>query len=459
MYEEYYATSTPEMSDDSTANTLPNEDTPSSSLISIKEDEAPQIVTSSEEPVANEPTSPVSNENANEHVQEDVAAFDKNDFNNPFHTPVLEEAESSSTFQDPSNMHEFYKRHRSTDLWTKNHPLEQVIGDPSKPKRNSSQMAWLNQDADNTVIQNKSRLVAKGYGQEQGVDFEESFAPVARLEDVRIFVAYATHKNFSIYQMDIKTAFLNGPLKKEVFVHQSPRGIFICQSQYTLDLLNRHGMEKCDSICTPMAIAKLDADLEGTQVDETKYRSMIGGLMYLTASRPDIAFATFVYARYQSRPTEKHLKERAVATLILAAPAKDNTSITDRESHCSTELRADATSSLTDLTQDKTPYFDKNLLLSGADVMEMIRQRAAEVVGSSRGHNVDEHIYENCEDATEKEEGLEHVHLHNDCKKEKKRGSKPLLMPKERTSVNNSPTQTFRNNLPLYDKYMMANPQ
>ncbi|GJY80320.1 retrovirus-related pol polyprotein from transposon TNT 1-94 [Tanacetum coccineum] len=68
--------------------------------------------------------------------------------------------------------------------------------------------------------ENKSRLVAKGYGQEEGIDFEESFALVARLEAVRIFVAYATYKNFPIYQMAVKTTFLNGPLKKEVFVRQ-----------------------------------------------------------------------------------------------------------------------------------------------------------------------------------------------------------------------------------------------
>ncbi|GJX11102.1 ribonuclease H-like domain-containing protein [Tanacetum coccineum] len=120
---------------------------------------------------------------------------------------------------------------------------------------------WKNKtDAKNTVILNKSHLVAKGYGQEEGIDFEESFAPVARLKAV----------------------------------HQSLRGIFICQSQNIVDLLKKHGMEKCDTISTPMAIAKLDADLQGTQVDQTRYHSMIGGLMYLTASRPDIAFATFV---------------------------------------------------------------------------------------------------------------------------------------------------------------------
>ncbi|GJR89720.1 retrovirus-related pol polyprotein from transposon TNT 1-94 [Tanacetum coccineum] len=75
-------------------------------------------------------------------------------------------------------------------------------------------------DAENTVIRNKSRLVAKVYGQEEGIDFEESFAPIARLEVIRIFVAYAAHKNFPIYQMDVKTTFLNGPLKEEVFVRQ-----------------------------------------------------------------------------------------------------------------------------------------------------------------------------------------------------------------------------------------------
>ncbi|GJZ54214.1 retrovirus-related pol polyprotein from transposon TNT 1-94 [Tanacetum coccineum] len=76
-------------------------------------------------------------------------------------------------------------------------------------------------------------------------------------------------------------------------VHQSPRGIFIFQSQYTMDILKKHGMEKCDTVSTPMATTKLDADLQGTPIDQTKYRSMIRGLMYLTTSRPDIACATF----------------------------------------------------------------------------------------------------------------------------------------------------------------------
>ncbi|GJX89620.1 retrovirus-related pol polyprotein from transposon TNT 1-94 [Tanacetum coccineum] len=92
-------------------------------------------------------------------------------------------------------------------------------------------------------------------------------------------------------------------------VHQSPRGIFICQSQYAIELLKKHGLDECVSMSTPMATERLDADLQGTLTDQTNYCGIIGGLMYLTASRPDIAFATFVCARYQARPTVKHLKE------------------------------------------------------------------------------------------------------------------------------------------------------
>ncbi|GKC50506.1 retrovirus-related pol polyprotein from transposon TNT 1-94 [Tanacetum coccineum] len=92
-------------------------------------------------------------------------------------------------------------------------------------------------------------------------------------------------------------------------VHQSPRGIFISQSQYAIKLLKKHGLDECVSMSTPMATKRLDADLQGTPTDQTTYRCMIGGIMYLTASRPDITFATFVCARYQARPTVKHLKE------------------------------------------------------------------------------------------------------------------------------------------------------
>ncbi|GKE33622.1 retrovirus-related pol polyprotein from transposon TNT 1-94 [Tanacetum coccineum] len=198
MYEEYYPTGSHEVSDNFAANTLDNDHISSSLSIVVEQDDAPQIVSSLEEQVVTDPNSPVLNEVANEFDQEDVADFDGNTFHNAPQTPEFDVAVSSSTYQDPSNMHQFYQQHRSIDRWTKNHPLKQVIGDLSKP--------------------NKSRLVAKGYGQGEGIDFEDSFAPVARLEAVRIFVAYAAHMKFPIFQMDVKTSFLNGPLKEEVFV-------------------------------------------------------------------------------------------------------------------------------------------------------------------------------------------------------------------------------------------------
>nr|GEZ99907.1 uncharacterized mitochondrial protein AtMg00810-like [Tanacetum cinerariifolium] len=110
----------------------------------------------------------------------------------------------------------------------------------------------------------------------EGVDFEESFAPVARLEAVRLFITYAVHKSFTVYQMYVKTAFLYGPLKEKV-------------------------------IGTPMATKHLDANLSGTPIDQTKYCSKVGALMYLTTSRPDIMHAPCYCARYQAQPTEKHL--------------------------------------------------------------------------------------------------------------------------------------------------------
>ncbi|GJZ99121.1 retrovirus-related pol polyprotein from transposon TNT 1-94 [Tanacetum coccineum] len=135
---------------------------------------------------------------------------------------------------------------------------------------------WKNKkDEDNTIICIKARLVAKGYRQEKGIAFEESFAPVARLEAVRIFIAYAAHKVFPIYQMDVKMDFLNGSLKEEVYVNE-PDGFvdpdhlkkFSLKAKYALEILKRHGMDKCDSIGTPMATKpKLDADLDANLSD------------------------------------------------------------------------------------------------------------------------------------------------------------------------------------------------
>nr|GEV40238.1 copia protein [Tanacetum cinerariifolium] len=111
---------------------------------------------------------------------------------------------------------------------------------------------WKNKtDAENMIIQNKSRLVAKGYGQEEGTNFEESFAPVARLEAVRIFVAYAAHNNFPIYQMDVKMEFLNGPMKGEVFVRQ-PDGFVDLEFPNHVYRLKKdlYGLKQAPRACT-----------------------------------------------------------------------------------------------------------------------------------------------------------------------------------------------------------------
>nr|GEV37501.1 retrovirus-related Pol polyprotein from transposon TNT 1-94 [Tanacetum cinerariifolium] len=337
-----------------------------------------------------------STENMNQaEMVEEYAQVENDEFINIFCTPVQDKEETSSRHVDSSNMNTFYQHHPSEHRWTKDHPLEQVIGNPSQSVRTRRQLesdgemymfaltvsrtepknikeamadsAWIESmqeelyqfdRLDNTVTQNKSHLVAKGYAQKEGVDFKESFAPVARLEAVRLFIAYAAHKSFTVYQMDMKTAFLYGPLKVEVYVnqpdgfvdpyhpdkvyrltkalyglkqaprawydelsnflvskgfskgiqiHQFPRGIFINQAKYAQEILIKHGMTSCDSVGTPMATKHLDADLSGTSVDQTKYRSMVRALMYLTASRPDIMHATCYCARYQAKPTEKHL--------------------------------------------------------------------------------------------------------------------------------------------------------
>jgi hypothetical protein len=95
------------------------------------------------------------------------------------------------------------------------------------PRRNQNIIGikWVfrnKQDEHDVVTRNKARLVAKGYSQVKGLDFDETYAPIARLESIRILLAYATHHGFKLYQMDVKSAFLNGPIKEEIYVEQPP---------------------------------------------------------------------------------------------------------------------------------------------------------------------------------------------------------------------------------------------
>ncbi|KAH9649857.1 hypothetical protein KPL70_026141 [Citrus sinensis] len=273
-------------------------------------------------------------------------------------------------------------------------------------------------DESGVVVRNKARLVAQGYNQEQGIDFDETFAPVARLESIRMLLAYACHKNFILYQMDVKSAFLNGYILEEVYVKQPPgfenekfpnhvyklfkalyglkqaprawydrlknfllendfsmgkadttlfvkhknqdilivqiyvddiifgstnellckefsscmskefemsmmgelkyflglqikqneEGIFINQAKYVKDLLKLFGIDDSKTKNTPMSTTtKLDKDEKGKEVDIKMYRGMIGSLLYLTASRPDIMFSVCLCARFQSCSKESHL--------------------------------------------------------------------------------------------------------------------------------------------------------
>ncbi|GKC33189.1 retrovirus-related pol polyprotein from transposon TNT 1-94 [Tanacetum coccineum] len=238
------------------------------------------------------------------------------------------------------------------------------------------------------VIRNKVRLVAQGYTQEEGIDYDEVFAPIARIEAIRLFLAYALFKYFVVYQMDVKSTFLYGKIEEEVYVcqplgfedpdfpdrvykvekalyglHQAPRawyetlstylldngfqrgkidktlfikrhkgdillmsfmgeltfflglqvkqkkdGIFISQDKYVEEILKKFRFTEVKTASTPMETQKpLLKDEDGKEVDVHMYRSMIGSLMYLTSSRPDIMFAVCACARYQVNPKVSHL--------------------------------------------------------------------------------------------------------------------------------------------------------
>nr|GEW91442.1 retrovirus-related Pol polyprotein from transposon TNT 1-94 [Tanacetum cinerariifolium] len=140
------------------------------------------------------------------------------------------------------------------------------------------------------VLKNKACLVARGYHQEEGIEFKESFAPFARLEAITIFIVFTTHMNMVVYQKDVKTMFLNGILREEVYkftkgtvdptlfvrkegkdILLSPRGILLNQSKYALESLKKYGMETCDLVDTPMVEkSKLDEDPQGKAVDPTR---------------------------------------------------------------------------------------------------------------------------------------------------------------------------------------------
>nr|GFB12041.1 hypothetical protein [Tanacetum cinerariifolium] len=135
--------------------------------------------------------------------------------------------DASTPFHDPSNVHTYFQPYPHEKKWTKDHPLHKIIGDPKSSVctigKSIIKTKWIfknKKDESSLVIQNKARLVAVGYSQQEGIDYDKMFSPVARIEAIHLFLAYAAHKDFIVFQMDIKTTFLNEILKEEVHVVQ-----------------------------------------------------------------------------------------------------------------------------------------------------------------------------------------------------------------------------------------------
>nr|GEV42238.1 retrovirus-related Pol polyprotein from transposon TNT 1-94 [Tanacetum cinerariifolium] len=229
----------------------------------------------------------------------------------------LEDAyfDASTSFHDPSNVHTYYQPYTHEKKWTKDHPLYKIISDPKSSVRTRGQLAnsclfscllssiepanvaealrdvdWVSamqEELDQFSRLEVWRLVPRPEGKSviktKWIFKNKKDESTARIEPIRLFLAYAAHKDFTVFQMDVKTAFLNEILKEEVYFGQP------------LDP-------------TPMVEqTKLKLDLVRKPVDHIDYRSMIGSLMYVTSSRPDIMFATCMCASYQVNPNEHHV--------------------------------------------------------------------------------------------------------------------------------------------------------
>ncbi|GJW56917.1 retrovirus-related pol polyprotein from transposon TNT 1-94 [Tanacetum coccineum] len=300
-----------------------------------------------------------------------LAQADNDPFVNVF---ALEPSSDESSSGDVSSAESTQVVHPHNHLgkWSKDHPLDNVIAMQEEIHKFDRlqvwelvlkpdyvmiiALKWIYKVKLDDVLKNKAWLVAKGYRQEEGIDFEESFTPVTRIKAIKIFIANVTNKNMIIYHMDVKTAFLNDELKEEVYhsprvwyntlsrflldnkfskgvvdptdefkfsdvndgemsfflglqVSQNPGGIFINQYKYAQENLIKYGMNTSDPVDTPMVDRlKLDEDPLGISVDQTRFQGMVGSLMYLTARRPDLVFAVCMCDRYHAKPTKKHLE-------------------------------------------------------------------------------------------------------------------------------------------------------
>ncbi|MCH82787.1 copia-type polyprotein [Trifolium medium] len=185
--------------------------------------------------------------------------------------------------------------------------------------------------------------VAKGYAQRYGTDYKEVFAPVARWDTIRSLLAIAALNEWSVFQLDVKSAFLHGELSETVYVEQPPgnmikgfkdsmmntfdmtdlgkmrhflgievtqssEGIFVCQQKYAKDILEKFKMDKSNAVCSPIVTGtRLSKHDKGDEVNPTEFKQIIGSLMYLTATRPDLMFVVHMIARFVEHPVETHM--------------------------------------------------------------------------------------------------------------------------------------------------------
>ncbi|GJZ96020.1 retrovirus-related pol polyprotein from transposon TNT 1-94, partial [Tanacetum coccineum] len=336
-------------------------------VTSVQEVAAPRVMVLADSPVSTSieqdaPSSSTSSTQEQEQSPNISQGFEESPKTPIFRNDPLNESphEESTTQGSSSNVRQIHTLFEHLGRWTKDHPIANVIGDPSRSvfirKQLQTDAMWCYFDAFLTLIEPKNfkQAMTEPSWQEEGIDFEKSFAPVARIEAIRIFVANVAHKNMTIYQIDVKTAFLNGELKEEVYVSQpegfvdhdnlshvyklknalyglkqaqlqdvndgadvilfritnlsKPQRHLINQFKYASEIVKKYGMLSSDSVDIPMVEkSKLDEDLQGIPIDATLYCGMIGSLMYLTSSRPDLIYAVCLCARYQVKPIKKHL--------------------------------------------------------------------------------------------------------------------------------------------------------
>nr|GEW31396.1 putative ribonuclease H-like domain-containing protein [Tanacetum cinerariifolium] len=229
----------------------------------------------------------------------------------------------SNALQDPSwveVMQEELLQFKIQNVWT-------LVDCPKGVRPIGTKWVLKNKkDKRGIVIRNKARLVAQGHTQEEGIDYDEVFAPIARIEAIGLFLAYASLMDLTVYQMYVKSAFLYGTINEEVYMmqpfgfqdpefpakvykvekamyglHQAPRAWYGTLSKYLL----KNGFQREGG--WHFSLTRQGKDETGKDVNLHLYRSMIGCLMYLTTSRPDIMFAVCACARHQVIPKECHL--------------------------------------------------------------------------------------------------------------------------------------------------------